>query len=606
MSRKLLIMISIILIFSGCFGNKSKGKNGNENQLPGTISKEQLKAFPGAEGFGANATGGRGGDVVYVTNLNPEGPGSLNYALGYHGNTEMRKPRYILFKVSGIVTPGAYLWDHKTHIEYGDFTLAGHTAKGGIITAGIMTWDQQKTYSQNNFIIRHLRSRPGNIKNGLDDAARFEGAQNFIIDHCSFEWASDEAMQIAKNKNITIQNTIFGETLGEHYDRGGILIKYSTPERPNTDISFHHNMFNRIGGRLPQGTPHIDEEGRGMRIEISNNLIWDPGSTKGIIKSIYFTNWLNEANKYMDWWFNLNLVNNYSFSLPVEKVTKEWANCADVTLNHDNTTLYMKGNGINIYPEEENKVKILNLKGKLMTERNNFPKITYTETKNIPEYIIKKAGAFPRDAMDRRLIKSVAERIINTVPCNEKGADDGYTFDWEVMPIPELDSDDDGMPDWWELHNGLNPLAKDHNGKGLSKLYTGAEGYDNIEVYLNRLSDYYIDGKVLTEGTGKQYGALIEQFAVTTPNIVPGEQIDFTIKLKKQNIKTVELSLALLTAPFAAPAPKPIDITEYLSADTVTYSYMVPADRTKGEYSIMLHIESSEGIHDYKIIKLNI
>ena len=114
-----------------------------------------LKSFPGAEGFGAEATGGRGGRVIYVTNLNFSGPGSLNDALAQTGK------RYILFRVSGLINGSAY-------IRKGDVTIAGQTSPGGIILRGIYTGEENycgntcpaNTCGQDNVIVRYLRSRP--------------------------------------------------------------------------------------------------------------------------------------------------------------------------------------------------------------------------------------------------------------------------------------------------------------------------------------------------------------------------------------------------------------------------------------------------------------
>jgi pectate lyase len=91
----------------------------------GVCFSQNPPSFPGAEGFGASASGGRGGQVIYVTNLNPNGPGSLNEALARQGK------RYILFKVSGII-------DAAAEVIYGDVTIAGQTSPGGIIVRGFI------------------------------------------------------------------------------------------------------------------------------------------------------------------------------------------------------------------------------------------------------------------------------------------------------------------------------------------------------------------------------------------------------------------------------------------------------------------------------------
>ena len=112
----------------------------------------QIPAFPGAEGFGANASGGRGGKIIYVTNLNIDGAGSLQAALNESGK------RYILFKVSGVI-PGTL----EVPNGHGDFTLAGQTSPSGIIVRGFQSYNGEEK-SSSNMIIRHLRSRVGDIE----------------------------------------------------------------------------------------------------------------------------------------------------------------------------------------------------------------------------------------------------------------------------------------------------------------------------------------------------------------------------------------------------------------------------------------------------------
>jgi len=137
-----------------------------------------IAAFPGAEGFGAIATGGRGGRVIYVTTLdadpNGEVEGSLNWALRQEG------PRYILFKVSGVINGPAY-------IRRGDVTIAGQTSPGGIITRGLICDDHYEDNDCRNLVIRHIRSRPAlqidNQEGVLDDALRLDGVDTAIIDY---------------------------------------------------------------------------------------------------------------------------------------------------------------------------------------------------------------------------------------------------------------------------------------------------------------------------------------------------------------------------------------------------------------------------------------
>jgi hypothetical protein len=148
----------------------------------------QLPAFPGAEGFGAAATGGRGGQVVYVTNTNADGPGSLQWALDQPGR------KYVLFKVSGVI-------DARIHLRGGDATIAGETSPGGITVRGFVTDEtpfQDQTVQlpgqfAENWILRHIRIRPG-LDGPSDDGLRLRYTRHAIVDHVSIGNATDEAL----------------------------------------------------------------------------------------------------------------------------------------------------------------------------------------------------------------------------------------------------------------------------------------------------------------------------------------------------------------------------------------------------------------------------
>ncbi|HPY23318.1 MAG TPA: Ig-like domain-containing protein, partial [Mycobacterium sp.] len=177
-----------------------------------------LAAFPGAEGFGSFATGGRDGTVIYVTNLNASGPGSLQWAIDQPG------AKYILFKVSGVINT-------QIHLTNGDVTIAGQTSPGGITIRGFVT-DETPYQDQTvrapsdfaeNWILQHIRIRPGQ-GGPSDDGLRIRYTRNAIIDHVSIGNATDEAIEISYSSNITVQNTLIAETVGGHSEFGGVLM----------------------------------------------------------------------------------------------------------------------------------------------------------------------------------------------------------------------------------------------------------------------------------------------------------------------------------------------------------------------------------------------
>jgi pectate lyase len=464
-----------------------------------TVILAQLPAFPGAEGFGAQTTGGRGGQVIYVTNLNDNGPGSLAEALATPG------PRYILFKVSGLIN---------TNVEtvYGDYTLAGQTSPGGIVIRGFVVDEVYDTAGTgDNIIIRHIRSRPHdpNLVPGtpLDDAFRLDGASHVIVDHCSFANAMDESVQISQSSHITIQNCMLSETLGDHFYLGGMLFNYSTPEHPQDSISVHHTTWNRMGGRLPELTcESAYGKERPLNLELSNNLIWDQQ-----INIWYNSNIDQTAQTPIDSFFiNLNWINNYSVGRPTYTTGMIAHNLLEIAGN----TIYANGNKMNLYPNYSdydlfyccndfdqpgnNPNTDLGVATRL-TSRHSFPAITYTVTDSIVNYMYTNVGAFPRDSMDRRLLHPLLAGTPVLVPVDSADHFNDAFILPSTSPSAPTDTDADGMPDYWETAHGLNPNMPDHNGTSLSASITGVNGYTNLECYLNCLSDALVHGSTTAQ-----------------------------------------------------------------------------------------------------------
>ena len=452
------------------------------------------KAFPDAIGFGANASGGRGGQVIYVTNLEISGPGSLQAALNQSG------PRYILFKVAGVIDGTI-----EVPIGNGDFTIAGQTSPGGITVRGFQMYNGEAP-SVSNVIIRHLRSRIGDVNlhptnNWLGaDGITIGGVQNAIIDHCSFQHATDEAVDISRSSLLTIQTCVLAETLGEHSYLGGLLINYSNATSPLDNISIHHNVWNRIGGRMPEiscETAYCN--GKTINIELSNNLYWDPQI------ELWYEGVTGGANG--NFYLNMNAINN------LYHAREAYSNAMyhfDL-LNYDENELFYSGNKINLYPNYSdyqlfyccNDFDLYNPNtdmgtADLLAAKHNFYEvISYTNTDSLQNYIAKNAGAFPRDPMDERLANSIANGIIVDLPVDEAAADDAFLTTQTGLPV--IDSDEDGMPDYWEVLQGLDKTKQDHNGTELSEKITNESGYTNLECYLNCLSDALVNGNTTPE-----------------------------------------------------------------------------------------------------------
>lgn len=451
-------------------------------------SSAQIPAFPGAEGFGALASGGRGGKVLYVTNLNADGPGSLQAAINENGK------RYILFKVSGTIP---------TTIEvppgHGDFTLAGQTSPSGIIVRGFLSYNEENP-SSGNFIIRHLRSRIGDRETYpspywiAEDGITLGGVHNAIIDHCSFGQASDEAVDISRSSSLTIQHCLLSETLGGHSYLGGMLINYTSSQSRLDSLTIHHNVWNRIGGRMPEISCESDAcNGRTIKLELSNNLAWDPrielwyegpsgGGGHFFLHMNAVNNLYHAGRQFSNAMYHHDLLhfqqNQLYFSGNVMNLYADYSDydlfycCNDFDLYHPNTDM-----GI---------AQRINL-------RHAFPAIRYTPVSQLKSLLAQSTGAFPRDAMDFRLFSSINNDQIDPLPIEEDHYHDGFNI--QNDKTPPADTDSDGMPDYWETFHGLDPGTQDHNGTSLSQKIYGIPGYTNLECYLNCLSDALISGQ---------------------------------------------------------------------------------------------------------------
>lgn len=472
--------------------------------FPG-ISSGQVAAFPGAEGFGATATGGRGGRVIVVTTTAASGPGSLQDALDQTG------PRYVVFAVSGLI-------DAQIHLTHGDVTIAGETSPGGITIRGFVTDEtpfqdqavQAPAQFAENWILRHVRIRPG-AGGPSDDGLRLRYTRHAIIDHVSVDNATDEAVEISYSNRITIQNSLLAETVGGHSFYGGMLMNYSNPAHGFAldRLSVHHNLFVRIEGRLPEASREsVAAAGSTMDLELSNNLYWDPrffialGADTNIVTD-------GGGNPYPIH-YRLNAVNNV-FRTGTSFPYGMWDDQILRAPSAGGNELFVSGNSMSLYPGRsdyqlfyccndypgETSPDPTSRSATARTTRHAFPSITYTDASELRQALLAQAGAFPRDPMDLRLLVPVEEDRIDTAAANTNPANDALLPAYSgSAPVAPVDTDSDGMPDEWETAHGLDPQIQDHNGTTLS-----TEGYRNLEVYLHERSADRIGSTLPTGGT---------------------------------------------------------------------------------------------------------
>lgn len=394
--------------------------------------KAQQLAFPGAEGFGAYASGGRGGQVVHVTNLNAAGPGSLADAVSQPG-------RFVVFDVGGVIDITG-----KNITIASNVTIAGQTAPG----EGITIYGGRVIASKNsNIVIRYIRMRGGSSVNSSKCTLTLDECNNVIMDHCSVSWGPWDNVHIANANNITWQNCIISE--GIEPQRFGAI----TDGTRNWTI--HHCLWQNNKSRNPKMKCYV---------QYYNNVVYN--YTNGVVGGH------SAADNYQD------LMNNYFIAGPngSAKYFDQWT---------ETDHMYSSGNYF-----DGNCDGVLN--GTLITDHHSAtpmknPTLSSPAPMNLEtavqayESIVEHVGASRvRDIHDKRIIEQLTS-------LGKKGSfidnEQSVGGIGTVAGGPKIaDADNDGISDEWEEANGLNPAKDDANS------YTFGNGYTNIENYVNSLA----------------------------------------------------------------------------------------------------------------------
>ncbi len=490
------------------------------------IALAQAPAFPGAEGYARYITGGRGGSVYHVTNLNDSGTGSLREALGKSGQ------RTIVFDVGGTINLKSDL-----KISKGDVTVAGQTAPGDGITLANYTVQ----VAADNVIIRFVRFRRGNavdINDGAD-AVWGRNRKNIMLDHCSFSWSIDEVASFYDNRTFTMQWCTIAEALtnaghdkGAH-GYGGIW--------GGKDASFHHNFLLHLQNRVPRfngarynwggyDTSKYPNTIQAERVDFRNCVMynWGTGGCYG-----------GPGGGY------INMVNNYYKAGPattnktrVTQISKsDSSNGGDNPFPNYTSRYYINGNYVTAAGENAenydwqgvvydsglptvNGEKCVNDSKNYYGEgAGNIPikldepidagEVTTHSATVAFEKVLAYAGAsYKRDAVDERYAMEAETGTVTYTGSvtRQQGIIDTQN---DVGGWPTLDkgtkltdSDKDGMPDDWETANGLNPKLND----GRQYTVDTEKVYTNLEVYMNSLvQDIMLAGNADALETVKEY-----------------------------------------------------------------------------------------------------
>ncbi len=409
----------------------------------------QLVAFPGAEGAGQYAEGGRGGDVYHVTSLlDTNTAGTLRY-----GITSATGPRTIVFDTGGQINLNSELAVNKSNI-----TIAGQTAPGdGITLAG----SRLRIDNASDVVVRYLRVRVGGPAGTDLDATWVSYSEDVMIDHISGSWATDETISTThESDNVTVQWSIVGEPLGGTSGHAyGTLIN-------GGDFTYHHNLYTQSRSRNPRIQ---NTGGDSTRVDFVNNVLYNPFDRFG----------------YGDDDVSMNYVGNYAIA---GSDTKESTEHLYVAGNYA-TKIYQSSNLMDL--DRDSTFDGVDYGWAAFRDeytpyytRFNLPEVTTESATDALTSVLAGAGAsLVRDAVDLRLVDDVMNHSGQIIP---GGQDENYVGGYPTLAggLALPDTDQDGMPDVYEDSIWyLSPTnAADRN------LDMNGNGYTDLEDYLNLLA----------------------------------------------------------------------------------------------------------------------
>lgn len=417
-----------------------------------------LPSFPGAEGFGAVATGGRGGRVIKVTNLNSSGPGSLNAACAEPG------PRIVVFDVAGVIRGDVA-------IRHSHITIAAQSAPApGITLVGRLLARPEDGGRLANIVVRFLRVRQSPAPGHTGDAVQLPHSERVMLDHLSLSWANDETIDIIHSSEVTVQWSTLEESDPTGHDKGemhnfGILSAY--PGSGN--ISIHHNLFAHHSRRLPSLSPRED----GKPGDFRNNVIYNFREGLG-----------HDGHRPMS---GINLIGNYFKRGPNANVVYpfQFAKAGRYYVA-DN---YFEGLGLVTLPLSSGFRSPdwfrISSNGTILDRAVEVAPVRTDSAQDAYRRVLERAGTWPRDRVTQRMLTEVHEgtgQWRRNAPANPP---DAWLMEGIKAERPLADTDHDGMPDTWERRHGLNPRVQDH-GRIMKS------GYTAIEEYLNQRAEQRI------------------------------------------------------------------------------------------------------------------
>ena len=503
-------------------------------------TQAQVPAFPGAEGHGRYTTGGRGGKIVHVTNLNDKGTGSFRQAVS--GSDK----KIVVFDVGGVIALSS-------NVNIGaNTTILGQTAPAPGITLRYYTVNP----AGNNIVMRFIRIRRGEEKDVNDgaDASTARHYTGIMLDHCSFSWSIDEVASFYDNNNFTMQWCTIGESLnnaghnkGAH-GYGGIW--------GGKLASFHHNLICHVNNRSPRfNGARYDWTGytgnklysqykwqnavQAENVDFRNCVVYNcgngcyggPGGGKiNMVNNYYKTGPAGttdrlttvtvgaegNASGYPKYW---TMTSRYYLSgNQINSNTNTgWSN-----MSYDDGTYLINGKRYSPDPNHYNGNDVTYVKNSSGTdcvciqldEPGPVGEVTTHSAKTTFDKVLSYAGAsLTPDDVDTRYFTEARNgtATYSGSVTKKKGRIDkvsdvnGYTEANFGTGSREagFDTDKDGIPDEWETANGLNP---DNATDALTYTLDPAKYYTNIEVYANSLvQDIMTNGNADADDAAKEY-----------------------------------------------------------------------------------------------------
>ncbi len=502
----------------------------------------QIVAFPGAEGAGKFAIGGRDGDVYVVSNLNDSGAGSLRDAI----NTAPASGRMVVFSVGGTIN---LLTD--IDVTRPKITIAGQTAPGGITLARRAL----RISNTNNIILQHIAVRPGDYYTAPNvyepDSIWINGSNNVILDHVSASWSTDEVLSVTHGStNVTVQWSLITEALhnsnhskGNH-GYGGII--------HGGETTLHHNLYAHNRSRNP-ATGNWDKEApiSPAHLDIVNNVIFNPGDRYSYSGG--------------DDQYQVNWTGNFGIEGP--STTRE------DELFHPNNVNSVVYYANNYYDGDDDGLLALTpapastLTGVYTSSGGPIATTNPPNQTSAPiayTQILSYAGAVAhRDPIDKRIINSVVRQVGAHIDSqNQVGG-------WYSPTPTNTIVDPDGLPDWWKIKNGLNP---NDNTIGRQKPVPG--GYTYLESYLHELNkSFQPPNTTVQKSVSTAYGAGADATVSENSGVAGGDGIGGSLSARWNNAdrnEYIALRFDLSQIELGAIAGATLELTAFQSLSNQT------------------------------------